>query len=67
MYTEHCENTLRIKAINENGHTPRDFSFAPIDKVEAEWPRLLKETYWVHRLNTIHPNGMNSKVLYQIP
>ena len=23
---------------NENGHTPRDFSFAPIDKVEAEWP-----------------------------
>ena len=52
---------------NENGHTPRDFSFAPIDKVEAEWPRLLKETYWMHRLNTIHPNGMNSKVLYQIP
>ena len=52
---------------NENGHTPNDFSFAPIDKIEAEWPRLLKETYWVHRLNTLHPNGMNSKVLYQIP
>ena len=30
---------------NENGHTPVDFSFALIDKVEAEWPRLLKETY----------------------
>ena len=30
---------------NENGYTPSDFSFAPIDKVEAEWPRLLKETY----------------------
>ena len=28
---------------NENGHTPRDFSFAPIDKVETEWPRLLKD------------------------
>ena len=52
---------------NENGHTPNDFSFAPIDKIEAEWPRLLKETYWMHRLNTLHPNGMNSKVLYQIP
>ena len=51
---------------NENGHTPSDFSFAPIDKVEAEWPRLLKENYWMHRLNTIYPNGMNSKVLYQI-
>ena len=32
---------------NENGLTPRDLSFAPIDKVEAEWPRLLKETYWI--------------------
>ena len=52
---------------NENGHTTNDFSFAPIDKIEAEWPRLLKETYWMHRLNTLHPNGMNSKVLYQIP
>ena len=41
-------------------------SFAPIDKVEAEWQRLLKKTYWMHRLNTIYPNGMNSKVLYQI-
>ena len=52
--------------INENGHTPNDFSFAPIDKVEAEWPRLLKETYWMHRLNTIYPNRMNSKVVNQI-
>ena len=51
--------------INENGHTPNDFSFTPIDKVEAEWPRLLKETYWLHRLNTNYPNGMNSKVVYQ--
>ena len=52
--------------LNENGHTPSYFSFAPIDKVDAEWQRLLKETYWMHRLNTIYPNGMNSKVLYQI-
>ena len=51
----------------ENGHTPNDFSFAPIDKIEAEWPRLFKETYRMHRLNTLYPNGMNSKVLYQIP
>ena len=32
-----------------------------------EWPRLLKETYWMHRLKTLSPNGMNTKVLYQIP
>ena len=51
---------------SENGHTPSDFSFPPIDKVEAEWQRLLKETYWIHRLNNIYPNGINSKVLYQI-
>ena len=52
---------------NENGHTANDFSFAPIEKADAHSPRLLKETYWMHRLNTIFPNGMNSKVLYQIP
>ena len=52
---------------SENGHTANDFSYAPIEKVNAQWPRLLKETYWMHRLNTIFPNGMNSKVLYQIP
>ena len=51
---------------NVNGHTPSDLSFAPIDKVEAEWFRLLTEAYWIHRLNAIHPNRMNSKVLYQI-
>ena len=28
---------------NENGHTSNDFSFAPIEKVDAQWPRLLKE------------------------
>ena len=37
-----------------------------IEKVYAQRPRLLKEIYWMRRLNTIFPNGMNSKVLYQI-
>ena len=52
---------------SENGHTANDISFAPIEKVDVEWPILLKETYWMHRLNTIFSNGMNCKVLYQIP
>ena len=51
---------------NENGHSVDNFSFTPIDRVENEWPRLLKETYWMHRLKTLSPNGMNTKVLYQI-
>ena len=52
---------------SENGHTANDFSFAHIEKVDAEWPRLSKETYWLHRLNTSFSNEMNSKVLYHIP
>ena len=52
---------------NENGHSVDNFSFTPIDRVENEWPHLLKETYWMHRLKTLSPNGMNTKVLYQIP
>ena len=52
---------------NENGHSVDNFSFTPIDKVKNEWPRLLKETYWMHHLKTLSPNGMNTKVLYQIP
>ena len=51
---------------NENGHSVDNFSFTPIDKVENEWPHLLKETYWMHHLKTLSPNGMNTKVLYQI-
>ena len=52
---------------NENGHSVNNVSFTPIDRVEAEWSRLLKGTYWMHRPKTLSPNGMNSKVLYQIP
>ena len=48
---------------NENGHSVNKFSFTRIDKVENEWPRLLKETYWMHRLKTLSPNGMYTKVL----
>ena len=34
--------------LNENGHAPNVFAFAQIDIIEAEWPRLLKETYWMN-------------------
>ena len=35
-----------------------------IEKVTNDWKRLLKETTWMHVLDTVSPNGMNSKVLF---
>lgn len=49
---------------NSAGHSIQDFSFMPIDKVTNDWKRLLKETTWMHILDTVSPNGMNSKVLF---
>ena len=49
---------------NSNVHTINDFSFMPIENVNGDWKRLLKETYWMHELDTISPNGMNSQHLY---
>ena len=49
---------------NSPGHSIQDFSFMPIDKVSNDWKRLLKETTWMHVIDTISPNGMNSKVLF---
>ena len=43
-----------------------DFRFVPIDMVNNEMDRLCKETYWIHKLDTLHPKGMNSKLLYNI-
>ena len=49
---------------NSAGHSIQDFSFMPIEKVTNDWKRLLKETTWMHVLDTVSPNGMNSKVLF---
>ena len=47
---------------NSAGHSIQDFLLS-IDKVTNDWKRLLKETTWMHVLDTVSPNGMNSKVL----
>ena len=39
-----------------------DFSFLPIDVVNNE----MTETYWIHKLDTLYHNGMNSKLLYNV-
>ena len=40
------------------------FSFMPIENVSNDWKRILKETTWMHVLDTISPNEMNSKVSF---
>ena len=34
----------------DDDYIAHDFSFSSFDKADAEWPRLLKETYLLHRL-----------------
>ena len=49
---------------NSAGHSIDDFSFVPIEQIQNNWKRLLKECSWMHYLGTIAPLGMNSKVLF---
>ena len=50
---------------NPNEHSIEDFSFMPIDNVSNNMKRLLKEGYWIHKLHTLYPRGLNAKVLYK--
>ena len=59
--------TTHIAAhFNRDNHKLQDFSFMPIDKVDNNMERLLKETYWIHKLDTVFPKGLNSKILYPV-
>ena len=51
---------------NSNNHDLTDFSFMPIDMKINDNDRLCKETFWVHKLKTMHPDGLNSKVLFNV-
>ncbi len=66
-YIDHNFNSHVVKHFNKSSHTLQHFSFQPIDIVNSDMERLLKETYWIHRLNTVYPKGLNSKALYDIP
>ena len=46
--------------------TMSDFSFQPIDFVNNNLDRLCKETFWIHKLTTMIPDGLNNKLLYNI-
>ncbi len=49
---------------NMDQHSMADFSFVPIDCVTNGLDRLCKETYWIHKLKTLYPDGLNSKLLF---
>ena len=51
---------------NSADHNIDDFSFLPIDSVENDFSRLLRETSWIHRLNTVYPSGMNTSILFNV-
>ena len=51
---------------NAEDHSFSDFSFMPIDIVPDDMERLLKETYWIHKLGTKFPSGLNTKLIYNV-
>lgn len=38
-----------------------DFSVMPIDIVADDINPLCRESFWIHKLQTLHLNGLNSK------
>ena len=65
-YVDPAFSTHVAVHFNGNDHSLADFSFMPIDIVHSDMERLLKETYWIHKLDTVFPNGLNAKILYSI-
>ena len=65
-YDDQRYATNVVLHFNSDSHSLDDFRFVPIDIVNNEMDRLCKETYWIHKLDTLHPKGMNSKLLYNI-
>ena len=63
-----CESYASNDALhfNSDSHSIADFSFLPIDVVNDEMTRLCKETYWIHKLDTLYPKGMYFKLLYYV-
>ena len=67
-YDDSCPNYSSNVAVhfNTKNHSIDDFSFMPIDVVHDSMKRLCKETFWIHKLKTLYPDGMNAKVIYNM-
>ena len=63
---KHISHVVTHFGSTDNDCTLSDFSFVPIDVVQNNLDRLCKETYWIHKLKTMIPNGLNNKPLYDI-
>ena len=51
---------------NSDEHSIEDFSFMLIDYISDNMDRLFKETFSIHKLDTLYPKGLNAKVLYNM-
>lgn len=38
----------------------------PIDIAPGNFDRSITDCYWIHRLDTLYPNGRKTNVLYKI-
>ena len=59
-------SSLVAAHFNGNNHSIQNFTFIPIDIVKNDMDRLYKETFWIHKLKTVNPNGLNNKHLYEV-
>ena len=59
-------SSLVAAHFNGNNHSIQNFTFMPIDIVKNDMDRLYKETFWIHKLKTVNPNGLNNKHLYEV-
>ena len=66
LYPSKC--TLINTHFNTNNHSISDFSFTPIEKLSNnnEHHRLIRETFWIHELQTKTPRGLNDSILFNV-
>ena len=61
-----CEGYNVALHFDSDSHSIADLSFLPFDVVNDKMTRLCKETYWIHKLETMYPKGMKSELLYNV-
>ena len=63
-------DALQPTHFNYSDHSLNDFPFIPIyivkDDFKDNFNHLNKEAFWIHKLQTLQLNGLNSKLLYNI-
>ena len=65
-FTDPAFSSLVEAHFNGNNNSIQNFTFMPIGIVKNDMDRLYKETFWIHKLRTENPNGLNNKHLYEV-